>query len=137
MTRWDGREFGISGRDRTASFDQLPRVLRGLFDQLVGMREIARRDIKRAQIGYGENIDFPAELPEVTRHLMGGKQRHELSVMRQRVCHKLGVKPVLDYAAFVFGAALSGAWPFRPPPEASWLCGSANLPRLFCDRRPT
>jgi hypothetical protein len=106
-------------------------VLRGLFDQLVGMREIARRDIKRAQIGYGENMDFPAELPEVTRHLMGGKQRHELSVMRQRVCHKLGVKPVLDYAALVFGAALA-AWPPKnsaPPKQGKSGCAAANRAR--------
>src|SRR5271170_1772699 len=60
---------------QTAFFDPLPRVLSGLFDQLVGTREIVRRDIERAQIGYGENINFPTKLPEITHHLMGDKQR--------------------------------------------------------------
>ena len=59
-------------------------MLCGLFDQLVGMSEIVRRDIKRAQIGYGENIDFPAKLPQVTHHLMGDKQRDRMQ--RPRNC---------------------------------------------------
>ena len=67
---------------QTASFDPFPRVLCGLFDQLVSTREIVRRHFKRAQIGYGENIDFPAKLPEVTHHLMGDKQRDRMQSSR-------------------------------------------------------
>ena len=57
-------------------------MLCGLFDQLVGTREIVRRDIKRAQIGYGENIDFPAKLSEIAYHLMGDKQRDRMQSAR-------------------------------------------------------
>ena len=59
---------------QTASFYPFPRVLRSLFDQLAGAREIVRRGVEGAQTGYGENIDFPDELPQITHHLMSDKQ---------------------------------------------------------------
>jgi len=67
---------------QTASFDPFPRVPCRLLDQLVGTREIVRGDVKRTQIGYGENIDLPAKLSEVTNHLMGDKQRERMQSSR-------------------------------------------------------
>ena len=67
---------------KAASFDPFPRVPCRLLDQLVGTREIVRGDVKRTQIGYGENIDFPAKLSEVTHHLMGDKQRERMQSSR-------------------------------------------------------
>ena len=57
-------------------------MLRGSFDQFAGTREIVRRDIRRAQIGYGENIDFPTKLSEIAYHLMGDKQRDRMQSAR-------------------------------------------------------
>ena len=67
---------------QTASFDPFPRVPCRLLDQLVGTSEIVRGDVKRTQIGYGENIDLPAKLSEVTHHLMGDKQRERMQSSR-------------------------------------------------------
>ena len=58
---------------QTASLYPFPRVLRSLFDQLAGAREIVRRGIEGAEIGYGQNIDLLTKVPQVTHHLMSDK----------------------------------------------------------------
>ena len=64
----------FSDRDRPPPFEPFPRVLRGSFDQLLSTREIVGRDIKRTQVRYGENVDFPAKLLQVAHHLMGDRR---------------------------------------------------------------
>jgi hypothetical protein len=56
------KEFGISGQDRPPPSSHFSVCSAARSINWSATREIVGRDLKGAQIGDGENIDFPAKL---------------------------------------------------------------------------
>jgi hypothetical protein len=55
---------------KAASVDPLSGVVRGSLDQFVCAGKIVGRGVEGTQTRYGEDVDFPSQLHQVTHHLM-------------------------------------------------------------------